>query len=220
MIQFLKKMGVCVGLAGLLSVGGCDLLGVLMDKGSGAETISAQYKLPKDQPILVLVESYENVGDINGDANRIGEKLVKNISDLKLANTVKPSVLDNLQGVDPENYRHMQITEIGRACGAKLVLYMNLQSTEIDAPQGGATARGELMGFVKVVDCSTGETRWPLGMPKGQPVAIQTPWEGNENSVATAKLREQLAENAATLVSQLFYDHPSEHPVDEGPTIQ
>jgi hypothetical protein len=128
-------------------------------------------------------------------------------------------VLDNLQGTDPEAYRHMQITEIGRACGAKVVVYMNLNSANIDSPQGGSVARGELLGYLKVIDCSTGETRWPVGDTKGWQVAITTPWEQTPNSAAQVKLREELVQNTATLVSQVFYDHVSDRPLDEGAPV-
>src|SRR5580658_1654447 len=101
MKKFLNQIAFCLTRSAFLVLAGCSFLGAAANKGLGSDTIKAQYTLPKDQTILVLVESYKNTGEINGIANSIGLSLQKDIETLKLEPTVNVDSLNKLKDRDP-----------------------------------------------------------------------------------------------------------------------
>jgi hypothetical protein len=204
MIQSLKTLGKIVGVACMALMAGCQAAGALAYAAHGPSTTKAQY-VPKQDSMLVLVESYGNAGEIDNDAEQLGVALAREMTENKVAPLIDASKCEALRDADPEKYRNMNIEEIGRAVGAKQVLYVNVVRSEVEAPGESTTARGNMAGYVRIVDSATADTRWPMGSHTGALVEIQTSWT-NDDTPMHDKVHRAMINKMALQIGRLFYD--------------
>jgi len=64
-----------------------------------------------------------------------------------------------LRDSNGDEYNKMTIDGIGRAAGAKQVLYVQITYADVEHPTGSDQARGIMTARVRIVDSDTGETR-------------------------------------------------------------
>ena len=195
-----------LGAALLPLIGGCEVLGVIVYKTAGPAPIKALYVPPKDQPMLVLVESYGSAGDIEIDVNNLNTDLQKEIKDNKIAPVVDPQSLEKLRESDENAFRNMTVDGIGRALGARQVLYVNVINSQLEIPTGNQNVRGVLEAQVRVVDAATGQTRWPHDAAS-QHVIVKTPWADNSAPDVQMQVRDKMADEAADNIARFFYDY-------------
>src|SRR2546426_898908 len=74
-----------------------------------------------------------------------------------------PDDLYQLRAADPIKFRKMTIPSVGKAVGAKQVLYVNLTQSRVDLTPGTEMLKGRIGVLVRVVDVTSGVTRWPSG---------------------------------------------------------
>jgi hypothetical protein len=200
-------------LTGSLAVlAGCnpaEVAGVAASTAEGPKTIKAKY-VPAKEPMLVLVESYGNAGDVSGDAVQVGTALNQQLTTHQIAPLVDPTLLEKLQDENPPKYQAMHIESLGRVVGSKQVLYVDVLSAEVESPSTAQASRGTMLATVRIVDSATGETRWPLYARYGQLVQVDTPWTHDQTS---AEVHTQMINQMAEQISKLFYDSaPDEDP--------
>ena len=207
--------GICA--ATLLAAGGCQAAGAAAYAGTPPDTIKAQYVLPK-APTLVLVESYGNAGEATLYADQLGVALVRQLKDHQVGQEVDPQLLAKLREDDTEKYDKMTIDGIGRALGAKQVIYVNVIRAELEDPSGSTSARGDIDCIVRVVDAATGETRWPPEASDGQLIQIQTPWLHSDAPIPTRPdVHQDMVQRTADAVAKLFYEWEPDSPIQETP---
>jgi hypothetical protein len=188
------------GAAAILLSGGCNILGIIPAK-SNNEDVPAQYVPAKDS-MLVLAESYGAAPSADIDSQYVGFALTRNLKDHEIAPTVDPKVLMQLRDSNGDEYSKMTIDGIGRAAGAKQVLYVQITYADVEHPTGSDQARGIMTARVRIVDSDTGETRWPAGSRTGSVVQIQTEWTRTASD--QAKIRTKMADQLADAVGKLF----------------
>ena len=193
----------------LLAAAGCSSAGALAHKFIGPPPIPAQYK-PAKEPMLVLVENYRNPSAAMLDARRLAMVLGDELRRYDVAPVVSPRRLDAVESVP--GFASMSIPAVGRAAGAKQVLYVHVGRFGVESTVGGEMIKGSADMTVRVVDAATGDSRWPVDAG-GHPVAIQTPWLRRGEGADEASLREQMSRRAADYIVKLFRKHSVE---DEG----
>ena len=200
----------------LHSLTGCAAVGVVAHKVVGNPDVPAKYR-PAKEPMLVFVENYRNPSPVRLDAQRLTLHVVDEIRRHKIAPIVDADAMESLRS-RPE-FRTMKVEEVGRAAGAKQVLYINLQHFAIDDTVGGEMMKGHAEFRVRVVDVETAQTRWPRAVPEGYALAVETQWTrstiGSREGATEPAMRNRIARDAASQIVKLFRkwdpdDDPSE----------
>jgi hypothetical protein len=185
---------------------GCTTAGALTHKLMGPPPVPAQYT-PEKEPMLVLVENYRNPSAALSDAQRLEDRINEQITQYKIAPLTDPAKLDALR--NQGGFSTMTIPAVGRACGAKQVLYVNVRKFSVEGTVGAEMLKGTADMSVRVVDVESGSNRWPADTT-GSPVAIETPWLRQAPDANEGTLREQMASRAADYIVKLFRKHGTE----------
>lgn len=189
----------------ILACSGCTWIGAAAYKIAGPPPVEAEYK-PTAEPILVLVENYRSASTTQVDAELLTRYINEELIDHKVAPVIEYEKLASLRNDTTLSFRDMKIDAIGRALGAKQILYVDLVNTSVAAPIGGETYVGRAAARVKIVDAATGETRWPQDVTDGTPVTYQTPSvpaeKGGDDPM---RVRQRLFESLAGRIGRFFY---------------
>jgi hypothetical protein len=195
----------------LCCTSGCELLGIVSDKASGGPTVAARYVPDSKEPMLVLVESYGLDLDSGIETECLETALIKDLTVNKVATVVDTTKLDRLRDKDPVAYKNFTVDQIGREVGARQVLYIDVNQENIISPAGSGQVRGTMRAAVRIVDCATGDLRWPTE-GSSELVDIKTPWK-DQKEVGQEGIRGIMASQMADNVGKLFRDwHPEEDP--------
>jgi hypothetical protein len=193
------------------------MLGIVAAKSNGPEEVPAQYVPAKDS-MLVLAESYGAAPSAGIDTQYLGFALTKNLREHEIAPTIDPGVLTQLRDANGDQYNKMTIDGIGRAVGAKQVLYVHITNAQVVQPNGGDQVRGAMAAKVRIVDSDTGETRWPAGSRTGVVVQIETDWSRNDSS-SHVKIHDEMADELADAIGKLFRAYVPDRPPEMGKPI-
>ncbi len=114
----------------LCLLSGCEIPGVLLHKAFGEVPVPAEY-VPNKVATLVLVENYRSPDEtvLDGDqiAHQIDDELKKE-AELPL---IDPDKLAPMREEDPTKFRSMSCQAVGRAVGAKQVIYVDLVESSV-----------------------------------------------------------------------------------------
>src|SRR5438552_1366348 len=112
----------------LLVMSGCQPAAVAIYKIRGPDPIDPVFVLEK-APTVVVVENFQQSGESMADAERIAHFIEKDLTtaDKKpVVPIVESEKVYDLRGREPVKYQKMKIGEIGKAVGAKQVIYVDL----------------------------------------------------------------------------------------------
>jgi hypothetical protein len=184
----------------LLFTGGCAQFAGLFANAQGPPDVAAEY-IPKKVDTLVLAEADPSgtADDIN--ARDIGRRVEAQWRQHQLGPLVDSNAVETLRGKTGTQFRRMSISEIGRAVGAKQVLYVNVMKASVDST--GDMLRGASSVRVKIVEVSSSEALWPSSTTKGEEVSAQS--DGVTESSVMDQTREVLAEE---LVKKFYKWNP------------
>jgi hypothetical protein len=191
----------------ILIATGCTTAGALTNKLMGPPPVPAQYT-PKQEPMLVLVENYRNPSATISDAQRLEDLIKEQLTQYKIAPLTDPARLDTLR--NQGGFEKLTIPAVGRACGAKQVLYVNVRKFSVEGTVAAEMLKGTADMSVRIVDAETGSNRWPTDAV-GSPVTIETPWLRTGQDANEDKLREQMASRAADFIVKLFRKYSTEY---------
>jgi len=212
-VETIIRLLICLS---LLPLAGCAGLGWVTDKLSPPPTVDAKYELP-NVPTLVLVENYHDSGALAADCETLTRFIVEDLQGQKRKkdgkDTEEPLVVlvdwkkaNDLRNDDPKKYHDMKISELGKTVGAKQVIYVQLLYSELQGAIGGDLLRGRAGARVRVVDCATGETKWPQGNAGGEPVAYETDLKQTGPETSATQIRQQTLEAMGQSVGGLFHE--------------
>ena len=193
----------------LLPLSGCFLLGLAVAKTVG-ETVHAKYVPVKTDPILVLVENFQNPGDSSLACEQIARYVGQNLERKQVAPLIDPTGILDLRARDLEAYRKMTITQIGAALGARQVLYIALLTDSVEMAEASDFRRGEATAHVRIIDVKTGQTRWPFDASEGFPVATKTPVVKVTDDGTEQALRRTVNQRLGGDIARLFYDYKAD----------
>jgi hypothetical protein len=190
-------------LTSCLSLTGCLVAAsAIHHKLVGPPPVPAQY-VPQQEPMLVLVENYRASG--NADGEMLARHLMSELEEHKVAPLVPLDALYALRTDKGDAYRKMSMAAIGRETGAKQVLYVDVQQSNIGAPPGSDLLKGRIAVQIRVVDVDTGVTRWPTEDTEGVPLAYETPLPRADVTTTEAMVRQHMHEEMAVRIGRLFY---------------
>ncbi len=193
----------------LLLLVGCNVVGALAYKVTPPSKTPAKYKPAKELAVIV-VENYRNPSAGDVDSEQLARLIADQLREQKVLPLVADNALSQLRDQDPEKFRKMSIPSIGRALGAKQVIYVDLLKSTIDVAEGESMIRGSMDATVKVVDVTTSQSRWPAESVQGWPASVQTPFMTVGPNETEITFRRKLHEAMALQVSHLLYDWSNE----------
>jgi hypothetical protein len=201
MAKALKAMAVVV-LGGVVS--GCAAISAVTYKVTGDPKVPAEYK-PVNQPTLVLVENYQNPDQYRSAATELERDIGLELKNNKVTQVIDEEKLENLRSGDEAAYRKMRVAEVGKAVGAKQVIYVNLVKFNALTPIGSGEMSGLCEGLVKVIDVETGRTLWPTDTSAGRDVKYETKHEEAVDFSSQSAVQEQMASAMGDKIARLFY---------------
>lgn len=185
---------------------GCNVAGVIADKMAGAQKVDAQY-VPSKDVMLVLVESYNNPSSVAVTSEQLDRQIVNQLLEHKVAPVVNPDRLSELRHSSPEKFHTMDIAAMGRNFGANQVLYIDVQDFSLEEAIGGQMVKAHAEARVRVVDATTGRTKWPQESKAGYPVSLQTPYIAIKPGQTEVNVQDTVTRGLAERISRLFFGY-------------
>ncbi|HWE02128.1 MAG TPA: hypothetical protein VG326_06920 [Tepidisphaeraceae bacterium] len=206
----LCKLLLSLLLGGLLfGAGGCQVLAAAADKLGPEPTDPAAY-VPEKDNLLVLVESYHNPSSVEVIAEHIDRLIAAELIYYKVAPIINPDRLTVVRHANETTYRQMKLYDIGRQVSARQVLYVDITAFDIESAVGTEALKGHAEAHVKIVDCITGQTRWPRdATQEGYPVVVEIPFAADAQNNSEVVVREALARELSGHIAKLLYAHAS-----------
>lgn len=201
---FIKAL-LTTALIGLIS--GCNIVSAVAYKVSGAPKEPAEYK-PENRLTLVLVEHYENPDQYHGSAVQLERQISNELAENKAVPLVPGEKLEVLRSNDVAAYRKLSIDQVGKALGAKQVIYVNLVKFTADTPIGGSELAGLAEARVRIIDVDTGRKLWPADSSEGREIKYETKHEEAVNFESRPEVQDQLSQSLAGKIARLFYAAP------------
>ena len=205
----LRHWPVYVLLAAAMAAGGCQIIPWVTAAIAPPEKIEAEYDLPEDATLLVLVHDPGLQDD--GRTVAIRHQLTARLNDqLREHGIVKRVVpyedLLTLIIAEPA-FDTYSAGEVGRKLGANQVLLVKLTEFGLKDSELDPFWHGRLKTNVQVLDTS-GQVLWPDDRPFGYPTEPAEHKTISEISPAYGeKVTEYLAVMMADHIAKLFYDH-------------
>jgi hypothetical protein len=200
-VRFVRLTVILVACAALCS--GCAVGGA-WQAIFGPNKVKAKYVPPK-VPTLVLVENYRNPAISQIDTDLVASELCQQLTENNVVPLVDPDKLTGVRDMDEAKYHAMSQVEIGKAVGAKQVIYVELLESSVEADSTESAARGRVSAQVRVVDVDTGLTLWPLDEAQGYPLSADVPYNRADPDRVTAMHAQMLAQ-LSDAVAKLFYN--------------
>ena len=200
---FLRSAFTILPSAFMIFAAGCELPGVILHETIGQLSVPAQYN-PKKVPTLVLVENYRSPDEmqLDGDqlSHQIGDELKKEAK-LELVDSDK---LVPLREEDPSKFRAMTIPAIGKAVGAKQIIYVDLIESAVTGDMTQTVVHANARAQVRVVDVETGKTLWPANASHGHELDAKVDYDPSDSSHAMS-MRTDMLTQLSSRIAKLFY---------------
>ncbi|MFQ5462717.1 MAG: hypothetical protein ACE5E5_08835 [Phycisphaerae bacterium] len=172
------------------------------------ETVKAQYRLTQE-PILILVDDLGGQVDWPPTIGYLREQLGRELIAAGGANRiVPPKTLDAIRS-ERVDYDQLSARRIGELCGARQVLWVEIDQYFADPEFFEPTDGAWLTATIKVIDVVPEGSRarvWPM-TPRGHHVSVMM----DGSAVARAKTKDAIAkrltEELTTEVVRLFTDY-------------
>ncbi len=183
---------------------GCNIMSALAYKTMGPNKLPAEYT-PAKEPTLVLAESYGKANDLQPYADQLGNLVSRELEAHKVAPLVDDKKLMALRGEKANGYDKMKIPDVGRAVGAKQVVYIDLKQCGIQSVPGSDMFQGSIEANVRIVDVQTGQTRWP-DVGDSHPFKKTTEFTRRDARDTPLAVRNLMLEDLAAAIGRLFYE--------------
>ncbi|HEY8665012.1 MAG TPA: hypothetical protein VIL86_00020 [Tepidisphaeraceae bacterium] len=183
---------------------GCEIPGAVVYKVAGPPKVEAKF-VPAQVPTLVLAENYRNPSS----AALEGEALARAVQEELEAHHVVPLVNSSsyftLRAEKPAEVKAMTISQVGKAVGAKQIIYINIDRSSIEEAAGTEMLKGRMAVYVRVVDAESGETVWPKENSSGWFLKSETPYLRTGGGVNEDFIRRQMTSALSEQIARLFY---------------
>jgi hypothetical protein len=182
---------------------GCELPGVVLHETIGQLWEPAKYELKK-VPTLVLVENYRVPDEMQLDGDQLAHQIGDELKKEAKVDVVDPDKVVPLREEDPTKFHSMTIPEIGKAVGAKQVIYVDLKQSAVTADISQSVVHAEALAQVRVVDVETGSTLWPASASHGQELEAKADYDPSDTSHA-ASMRTDMLTQLSSRIAKLFH---------------
>jgi hypothetical protein len=186
--------------------GGCAAVGSIIYKTQGPGKVDAKYVLPKE-PTLILVENRANPAESEFDADEIAREMGSELKKQKDGPPlIDPDKLGGVRDADPDKFRTMAITALGRAVGAKQVVYVNLLESGVQGDASQTSIHGKATARVRVINVEDGQTLWPMDSTGGGwEVSVEIPYSSNTDRDTIAAMHTAIINQLSDSIAKLFY---------------
>ena len=191
-----------------VSLVGCNVIGVVASRVGPAPKVPAQFT-PAKTPVLVLVENFHNPASLRLEADSIARHLAEELEMKDVAPVVDEAEVAALRQKGASAYRQMPLDAIGRAVGARQIIYVDLEQFEISHALASELLGGDAAARVRVVD-DAGAVLWPVNSAGGFPVSVKIQPEPVAIGTGDFAVRRKLHAALADKVAKLFYAYSSE----------
>lgn len=170
----------------------------------------AQY-IPQKTNMLVLVQNHRDPASMQFVCELLDRQVTYQLVQHHVAPIVNPDRLVEFRQANSKKFSSMEIAAIGKALGAKQVLYADLVDFRTERSIGGDAVMGQGEANVKVIDVATGEVRWPQETADGQPVTAETAYIPLQWGATEGTVEKQVEQELADEVAKLFYGSETDH---------
>ena len=184
---------------------GCNVIGAIAYKVAPEATIPAAFPLPRDSKTLVLVENFHNPAALRLESDAVARHLAEELKMHRAGPVVEPAAADALRQSRGDAYRAMPVDAIGRALGAKQVIYVDLDDFEISHALASDMLAGRAEARVRVVD-EAGKVLWPTDLSAGHAVAVKVNPQRAAPGFDESSARRELHAKLADQIAKLFYN--------------
>ena len=207
--SLLRRLAFCSLLFACLCSTGCNVGGALAYKFFGPTRDPAEYTPPKDQPLVVIVENFRNPADLQQPADELAMMISGKLAGAKVAPIIPTDRLVALRTEQGAAFEKLKIPEIGRALGAKQIVYVNLRQCTFQGVIGADDVKCNVEAVVKVVDVETGVTKYP-DAGDGKVFKNNTDFNRSEGRKTEESIRMAVLDDLSDGITQLFYAHQPE----------
>jgi hypothetical protein len=199
----------------LTCLGGCNIVGPASYIIAGTGDVDAEYVLP-DVPTVVFVDDRANVVNPVSLRRVIADKVSQDLMTKKiLTTTISPQDAMAVAKQQERANQIMSIEDIGKAVGAKQVIYLQMIAFK-DTPDG-TTPRPVGACRVKVIDVDKRERTYPASGAREDARTVQVsgrPVDPDTYSTRTGRVSvfNELALTMGRDVGWLFYKHEPRAP--------
>jgi hypothetical protein len=128
------------------------------------------------------------------------------LSENKVGPMISTEKLVTMRTERANEFGKMKIPDIGRALGAKQVIYINLKECDMEGIIGSNDIRGTIAAAVRVVDVASGQTKWP-DVGDGKEFTSSTAYTRKDARDTEETIRNMMLDDLADDISILFYPH-------------
>jgi hypothetical protein len=187
-----------------LAGGGCAAPAVFAYKLFGPPPVPPRYTPPKTEPMLVLVENPHSGAIAIPEADELSRVIYEELDAQKVAPQIDPSRLHELRDRDTAAFDKMSIAEIGRAVGARQVLYVHVDRLDVENAPGSDMVRTRIAASLKVVNATTAMTAWPDAGDTDL-FEHQTPYRRIEAGTTPSQLKREILRESGVELARWFY---------------
>lgn len=195
----------------LSPLAGCNIAGPAYYLIHGPEKIPKEYKLDAARPTVVFIDDPGNriprrqLRAVMGQTVEevlLGKGILK--SDKNVNNMISTGAALTVAGKD-KSATPMSITQIGRAVGAEVVIWVMVDRFTLSAD--GQSMAPTVSVRMKLIDAVADKRMWPED-PAGKAFTFIAPASASLPTTGTARAQAELAlaEYAGRGISELFYD--------------
>ena len=198
------RRGVLLTLLSLLLVtagSGCAALYFIFGNG----TNNAQYKLPKRQRVLVLVDSAVSAPMSLRGISDLEEAISTQLYQQRVCRNLVPAFRLVQLEKNARRYRQMGIADIASAVNAQVVVYVFVDHFSVLLQSDRQISRGYASAIVKVMS-GGGQRLFPKTAMPGVPVTATIPAALAHRQTATTVERGLVAQ-LADKIAKIFYSH-------------
>jgi len=196
-----------LSLLALLSVAalfGCAVPGALGYKIFGPPDVPARYVPPKDQPLVVLVESSHSPAASVPEAEELVHALHLDLEEHKVAPMVEMRKVHELRDTEGKSFSRLTISEIGRRVGARQIVYIDLMQCDLLSDPGSEVYKLKLSAKVRVVDAVTAQTLWP-DAEGGEPFEYETRPTRATTDMSASYIKREALKLTGNEIARMFY---------------
>jgi hypothetical protein len=207
------------GIVLLASMSGCGGIGAIVYKTAGPPPIPARYAPPKDQPLLVMVESSQPMSGSVPECDELAMVLHEELKAQQVAPMIGIDELHILRDSNPAAFRKMTIAQIGRQLGAKQIIYVTLKEITFESPPGSDVMRGKIEAKVKVINVDTADTVFP-GDAETETYEHTSRYQAMRGGLTAAAIRRQIIQGSGIELSRWFYAYSPETMSEENADVR
>jgi len=202
-----RRVLIVACLAGLgLNLAGCPAVGWFAAQFAPPPKVDPLYTFPKGEAVLVFVDDPTATVQYAPIKAELTERLIEELR----ANNACDEIVPQIRLLDVgarSGFDQLAISEVGRQCGADVVLYVQIEEFQLKDEPDHPLWHGRIRTSIRVVDVKEGRL-WPKGRPDGHPMdLIETPMTPEAASGYRTQLAGELADRMADRIAKCFYKH-------------